>query len=94
MRTVKATPRNYSGRAARGLDRPARRFGNGYDYDGAGSLCFSDETICRWRALLKRWTTVSGTGLMKARIHVITLAVADFERSLTFYRALGCKPLV
>jgi catechol 2,3-dioxygenase-like lactoylglutathione lyase family enzyme len=26
---------------------------------------------------------------MKARIHVITLAVADFERALAFYRALG-----
>ena len=28
---------------------------------------------------------------MKARIHVITLAVADFERSLAFYRALGLQ---
>jgi hypothetical protein len=28
---------------------------------------------------------------MKARIHVITLAVADFERALAFYRALGLQ---
>ena len=26
---------------------------------------------------------------MKARIHVITLAVADFERALAFYRTVG-----
>jgi catechol 2,3-dioxygenase-like lactoylglutathione lyase family enzyme len=29
--------------------------------------------------------------MKKARIHVITLAVDDFERSLAFYRALGLK---
>jgi uncharacterized protein len=28
---------------------------------------------------------------MKARIHVITLAVADFDRALAFYRALGLQ---
>jgi catechol 2,3-dioxygenase-like lactoylglutathione lyase family enzyme len=29
------------------------------------------------------------TGAMKARIHVLTLGVADLERSLDFYRRLG-----
>src|SRR5262249_3012620 len=28
---------------------------------------------------------------MKARINVITLAVADFDRALAFYRALGLQ---
>jgi catechol 2,3-dioxygenase-like lactoylglutathione lyase family enzyme len=28
---------------------------------------------------------------MKARVHVITLAVADFERALAFYQALGLQ---
>jgi hypothetical protein len=34
---------------------------------------------------------VAGMKLMKPRIDVITLAVADFERALGFYRALGLE---
>jgi hypothetical protein len=39
----------------------------------------------------ERSTMVAGMKLMKPRIDVITLAVADFDRALVFYRALGLE---